>query len=389
LKPTLAHSLFAPLTVLTFAGSCLAGEFRLKDGDRVIWIGNTLIEREQRYGFWETALTIAFPKENVQFRNLGWSGDTVWGEARAGFETAKEGYQRLIEKTLAQKPTVIMIGYGTNESFAGKAGLQRFEEQFNRFLDDLKPSKARLVLLAPLMFEKERWRAANFGDRTRDLKLYTEAVHQLARKRQALFVADLHYSAALPLTDDGIHLTGFGYWWTTFSLLNELGLGNRGGRPVELEGITAKRVLQDCLINPPNPEGNFGGDHQADSRVIAHQLNSGSYTLKIDGQPLLTADAQKWLKPEWPWTIILKGPSLDQAEKLRKVIVEKNRLYFNRWRPQNETYLYGFRKAEQGDNAVEIPEFDPLIEKLEKEIARLRKPVAHIYQLVPAEGRKK
>ena len=57
-------------------------------------------------------------------------------------------------------------------------------------------------------------------------------------------------------------------------------------------------------------------------------------------------------------------------------------LYFYRWRPQNETYLFGFRKHEQGNNAREIPQFDPLVEAKEKEIARLRRPVKHTYELV-------
>lgn len=43
-------------------------------------------------------------------------------------------------------------------------------------------------------------------------------------------------------------------------------------------------------------------------------------------------------------------------------------------RPQNITYLTGFRKHEQGNNAVEIAQFDPLVEKAEKEIAELLKP---------------
>jgi hypothetical protein len=84
-----------------------------------------------------------------------------------------------------------------------------------------------------------------------------------------------------------------------------------------------------------------------------------------------------------------KGPSLDHAEQLRQAVVEKNRLFFYRWRPQNETYLFGFRKHEQGQNAKEIPDFDPLVEKMEKEIARLRKPVPHTYQLAPAGEEKK
>jgi len=55
-------------------------------------------------------------------------------------------------------------------------------------------------------------------------------------------------------------------------------------------------------------------------------------------------------------------------ERLRSIVLKKNRLFFNRWRPQNETYLHGFRKHEQGNNAKEIPMFDPLIEQKEKTI---------------------
>ena len=58
---------------------------------------------------------------------------------------------------------------------------------------------------------------------------------------------------------------------------------------------------------------------------------------------------------------------------LTKMVLEKNRLFFHRWRPQNEIYLFGSRKHEQGNNGVEIPQFDPLIAEKEKQIAALRK----------------
>jgi hypothetical protein len=77
------------------------------------------------------------------------------------------------------------------------------------------------------------------------------------------------------------------------------------------------------------------------------------------------------------------GPEFEQAERLRQTVVAKNRDYFYRWRPQNETYLFGFRKHEQANNAAEVPLFDPIVEKLEKEIAKLRVPVAHVYEIVP------
>ena len=62
-------------------------------------------------------------------------------------------------------------------------------------------------------------------------------------------------------------------------------------------------------------------------------------------------------------------------DDIRAAIVAKNELFFHRWRPQNLTYLTGFRKHEQGNNAKEIVQFDPLVEKAEKEIAELRKKV--------------
>ena len=75
-----------------------------------------------------------------------------------------------------------------------------------------------------------------------------------------------------------------------------------------------------------------------------------------------------------------------QVNELRQAIIEKNRLYFHRWRPQNETYLFGFRKHEQGQTAAEVPKFDPLIEELETKIAKLRVPVKHTYELIRSEN---
>jgi len=69
----------------------------------------------------------------------------------------------------------------------------------------------------------------------------------------------------------------------------------------------------------------------------------------------------------------VEAPSLDSepARRLRDLIAAKNDLYFHRYRPQNETYLRGFRKHEQGQNAAEIQQFDALIEQAEARIAAL------------------
>lgn len=55
-------------------------------------------------------------------------------------------------------------------------------------------------------------------------------------------------------------------------------------------------------------------------------------------------------------------------EQLASLIRSKDELFFHRHRPQNETYLFLFRKHEQGNNAVELPQFDPLVDQLDQQI---------------------
>lgn len=309
---------------LSLTSQAAAEPFELKDGDKVVWLGSTLIEREQRYGYWETALTARWPDRNITFRNLGWSGDNVYGEARLAFDITKPelGLKRMVDLTLAEKPTVIFICYGTNESFEGEAGLAKFEKGLEKLLDELKPAKARIVLMTPLPFEKLSAAVSAPTEPNRRLALYCDIIKKTAAK-QGAHLADLYPTRNLklphrdtprdlPITDNGMHLNEYGYYLTTSLLGTALG--------IDLPAIADKFV---------------GG--------------------------------------------------IENAEPLRKTIIEKNQLYFYRWRPQNETYLFGFRKHEQGRNAKEVAEFDPLIAAKEKEIARLRVPKTHRYEIVPVE----
>ncbi len=59
-------------------------------------------------------------------------------------------------------------------------------------------------------------------------------------------------------------------------------------------------------------------------------------------------------------------------DRLRAKLYRKNSLYFERYRPQNITYLLGFRAYEQGQNAKEIEALDPVISQLEQEIEKMR-----------------
>ena len=392
--------LAAPLWGLAIlAAHASADAFELNNGDRVVLVGATLIEREQRYGYWEAALTSRWPDRDITFRNLGWSGDNVWGDARAGFGTRADGFKLLKDHVLSLNPTVIIVAYGGNESFDGEAGLPKFVDGLNVLLDALAPAKARIVLLAPLRLEDLGRPLPDPAPENANLRLYTDALRAVAEKRGLTF-ADMNDllgdgPKAVPLTDDGMHLTGAGYWRSAFALERSLGLPKPTWRVeanVAKETTTAQGVRLDKIdvarmrfqatddALPPAAPTDGAARPAPASRVLRFVgVEKGKYTLHIDGKPIATAAAEDWAKG----VTIDHGPEFDQAEQLRQAIVAKNRLYFYRWRPANETYLFGFRKAEQGKNAVEIPEFDPLVVKKEEEIAELRVPTTHTYELKP------
>ena len=276
-----------------------APKFQLVEGDRVVFLGGTLVERDQTFGYFESALLRQCAGVNFTFRNLGWSGDTVWGEARVGFGTQKDGYASLVKQVTEAKPTVLLVNYGMNESFEGEAGLSHFVEGYNALLDDLAKTQAKVWLVSPNRHEDLGRPLPDPAAHNAQLKMYTDAIATIAEKR------------------------GYGF--------------------VNLFGILPDGMKE----NPPHALTN-NGMHFSDygARRFATAMVTGLGLPTASGEP---------------------------SEKLRAVVNQKNREYFYRWRPQNETYIFGFRKHEQGRNAVEIPQFDPIVEKLEAQINELKK----------------
>jgi len=305
----LIHSLLVAAAAAAGIAACGSGlavaappeagsRWALRDGDRVVLLGDTFVEREGDQGHIETALVAASPEATLSFRNLGWSGDTVWAESRGVFDTPAEGYARMLGLVRELKPTVLFVAYGRNESFRGPSGLPAFHTQMSQLCDDVRTAAAgdsgnevRLVLVTPHGFEKTP-QSPDAPARNETLAPFAAAIRSVAAEKQAGLVdlfAEMPADSATPLTENGSHLSAAGY-----AAAARLFVAASGGR-------------------------------------------------------------QQTLEPE-------------SAEHLRQQVVAKNRLFFHRWRPANETYLFLFRKYEQGNNAVEIPQFDPLVEEAERTI---------------------
>src|SRR5258708_33744468 len=90
--------------------------FEIREGDRVLFLGDVLLEREGTYGALETRLSAQFPERHFTVRNLSWSGDTPLGVARASFDPPAKGWERLKEQLALVKPTVVFLGFGMASS---------------------------------------------------------------------------------------------------------------------------------------------------------------------------------------------------------------------------------------------------------------------------------
>jgi lysophospholipase L1-like esterase len=394
-----ATTAFLMVAIFNKPALAQAPKFEFHDKDRVVLLGSTFIEREQRYGYVETELTAALAAEgkSVTFRNLGWSGDTVWAESRGIFDPPAAGYQRMIDQVLELKPTVIICYYGANEAFAGEGGIDKFLTQYRKLLDDLKPTGARFVLVSPLdhlRFSERHPDPASFNAKA---TMYRDAIARLADERSAFFVdltGPLGEKAplgsptkptAIPsaqMTDTGVHLNAYGYK-VMAQVFREALLGpeERQALSIELEIEQCGQVIVDDLqvISIKYSRLMFPAEFDPAQTLVIKGLPEGRYTVKISDDTSLTLSSERWAKGAPAYLF-----DYEQFEKLRDAIIEKNRLYFYRWRPQNVTYLFLFRKHEQGNNAAEIPEFDPLIEAREKEIVQLSQPVSHKISIMSA-----
>lgn len=269
-------------------------QFHLLPTDRLTWLGGTFVERLQYDGRLEAQLQehLAAPEKSISIRNLGWSGDDVWGTARAVFGQQADGMRRLEDDLARTNPTVVALCYGANESFAGAAGLPRFEAGLKDLIRRVGENGAQLVLVTPPPFESLGGSLPDMQQANQDLSKYCDAIRHISQQNQ-LPLIDLHSqwpdreTAGQPLTYNGVHLNREGY------------------------------------------------------RIASERLFDGFL-------PGVTAEVP--------------------SSKLIDLVQAKNELYFHRYRPQNETYLFLFRKHEQGNNAVEIPQFDGLVEQKEKEI---------------------
>ena len=388
--------------------------FKLLDGDHVVMLGATFLERAQQYGHLETALTAADCDINVTFRNLGWDADTVFAESRGIFDPPAVGYLRMIEHVRAEEPTVIIVNYGQNEALATHPEAQAFRTQLNQLLNDLSTTGATIVLMTPhelLPAIRPIPDSSRFNSRIRDFVQIVESVaaerslncfnlfddftrelnsvdRRLGLDEQTAGVAaslsldpDLQALAASRWSDNGMHLNDRGYQAASLIVRNRvLGIPS-GGTRIVIDSTSEKLMADGAEIRDVKWNGEPRTlvtfqlkEPQVSSIPTQISIADGDSGMGWAGRIWSTDAADKESNAVNSRGNLIWLPVSSKYEALRVAVMRKNELYFHRWRPQNITYLFGFRKHEQGNNAVEIAQFDPFVKELEEQIQSLKQP---------------
>ncbi|MBD2752171.1 GDSL-type esterase/lipase family protein [Spirosoma validum] len=373
--------------------------FELKNGDRVLFLGNSLFENDLQYGYLELALTTRWPDRNVTYRNIGWSGDNVFGEARSYVTNPPTPYELLIQQITNAKPTVVFLGYGGIEAQEGESGLAHFKRGLNQLLDKIDQLGAKTILISPVPVLLPP--SDNVTQRNAMLETYASAIAQTASERKKRYVdvfkPILDVSKRAVITENGIHLNETGYYYLATTLEKALGLAPRNGDitidvaknavestvpanllPVDKANTDIHFVINEPYLPLPSPEQD-GKSILVDNgrKLMIKGLKKGFYSLTVDDDEVITASANQWGEG----VNIRQGPAFTHSAEMRQLIQKKNELFFFQYRPLNQTYIIGFRSYEQGRHKKGLEEQSFIITWLEGQIAALNQPKSATYHL--------
>lgn len=390
-----------------------SAEFAIRDGDRVVLLGDSITEQRLYTTYLETYTLSRFPQWNLTFRNIGWGGDTAPG-----------GLNRAKRDMLPLKPTFVTIDFGMNDH-----GYKAFQEDiFKNYIDHqtqlvtlLKEQGARVALVTPQPIE-ERRPDPDKDVRNLSLRKMSDGLRDVATKQGALFVdqfdpymavmvkARQSDPAAFVGGGDAVHPGPVGHTIMAWAILKGLG-ATAAVSSAELDGAAGKiTAATACKITdlkvadgvvrftrkdmtlplPVDPGA------EAVTKLIpllqdlsryelkVTGLKAPKYQLLIDDQPSATFTAQE-LAQGCNLTLTA-GPITAQARQLLALVVEKNNAFFDRWR---NVQLYSppdwaKSPAFEAGREQQLAKLDAAIAQTEVKINAARQTQPHAFVLKPA-----
>ena len=441
--------LFCPRnTLLTFlsavglAAGALAGDFAVRDGDRVVFLGDSITEQRLYTTYIEAYALTRHPEWKLTFRNVGWGGDTSWlrqrshPDERALFEADAASQQRMVEDAVGRglrrdvlplNPTLVTVDFAMNDhsyqAFRPDifAAYVRSQEQIAKVL---QTDGCRVAFLTTQPIEDKR-SDPDKDVRNQSLRKFSDGLKTVAAGAGALFVDQFDPYMAMLVREregnpprfigggDAVHPGPIGHTVMAWAILKGLDAPALVSA-VEINGAAGKlQTAQGCRVeNVKLSEGTISFDRSDEAlpmpinpkaepalklAPILHDLSRyglqvtslapGRYEVAIDGQTVAKLSSEELAKG--CNLTITAGPITEQARQVLNLVVKKNDLFFNRWR---NVQLYSFPAWAQGP---EIPEFDARrsaeIARLDQQIAdqearidEVRRPKPHHFTVKPA-----
>jgi hypothetical protein len=428
---------FSPLAVvLLTATHATAVDFAIHDGERVVFLGDSITEQRLYTTYIEAYALTRHPGWKLTFRNVGWGGDTAWLRQRSHpdenqlFAAKEDAQQKMVEGSVGNglgrdvlplKPTFVTVKFGMNDH-----AYQPFREDIFRayarsqseISKDLTASGARVAFLTPQPIEDKRPDPEK-DVRNESLRKFSDGLKELATKSGAAFVDQFDPYMTIMRREhtanpngvigggDAVHPGPIGHTVMAWAVLKGLGATAMVSR-AEINASSLKTgATESCRIEKiAKVDGGLSFDRvdealpmPIDERAEAAlklapvledldrlelrvtDLPAGNYTVTIDGEPAGKVTAEDLAKG---WNLAnAPGPITKQAREVLRLVFAKNDLFFNRWR---NVQLASFPSWANGPEVeakrtAEEARIDGEIAKLETQINAARQPKPHHFEV--------
>ena len=250
--------------LLLLTATCMAlgarAEFALRDGDTVVFLGDSITAARGYTKIVEHYTLMRFPERQVKFFNAGWGGDTTEG-AR----------QRLERDVFSHGATVVTVAFGVNDigwgMKADEEHKQRYLAGVRGIIEECQRRQVRVFICSPAitaeapdkaetgflqqMTDEGLTLAKSLGAGAIDLQRgMREVQRRVLAANEKLPDAKNHSTLHLA---DGVHLSDLGQLAMAFALLQGLGAPGEVSS-VEIDAKTNTLVAAEgCAVTALEP----------------------------------------------------------------------------------------------------------------------------------------
>lgn len=403
--------------------------FFIRDGDRVVFLGDSITEQKLYTTYIEAYTVTRFPKQKFNFWNSGWGGDTAWLRMRSQADEDKlfaakgEELQKLVEAAVDKclvrdvvsfKPTVVTVNFGMNDH-----GYQAFREDIFRayvasqteIAKVLKTNGVRVVMMTPQPMEPPVARPDK-APGNESLRKFGKGLKGVASRQGALFInqfdpyMEIMKPAHAASTNacigggDAIHPGPVGHTLMACIILKSLKapalVSSTELKVSDGKGGAVVRETQCRVSNVKYDDTALSFDRDDDSlpmpvderatnivklapvmddvsryELRVKGLKADRYDVAIDGEVVATV-AAKELAGGWNMAMV-GGPIAKQGRDVLALIFKKNEIGGVLWSAQ----IRPWRKAE-------LPGLQKQIDDLEAQITAACQPKPHHFEVKPA-----